>query len=83
MGKPLDQAEPTYVQGWKTTDDKIWGSLEDAYFHQHKLNFHTWCCENICVGGSWSADMVAEMILKHWSVEPIIILPPSVTRSSE
>lgn len=44
------------------------GAMCDAINHQHKVDFFTWCEKNICVGGEWSADMVAAEIMAHWNV---------------
>lgn len=83
MGKLFEPAEPTYVHGWKTTDDEIWESREEAESHQNKLNFQTWCFQNICMGGHWTADMVAKEILEHWHVEHLVAPPSVTTRSSD
>ena len=51
-----------------TTDGKPHALLEDAERHQKEIDFISWCQNNICGGGEWSARMVADTILEHWEV---------------
>jgi hypothetical protein len=61
-----------YVAGYQTSDGQFWpeSQKEAAEAHQKDLNFRTWCYDNICRGGEWTADMVAAEILQYWRVEP-------------
>lgn len=59
---------PTPANGWTTTDGKFFTDYTLAGTHQNELDFKAWCSDNICVGGEWSADMVARAILDNWLV---------------
>jgi hypothetical protein len=56
------------VQGWETTDGRFWHKQDEAIEHQNRLDFLNWCGNNICVGGEWSATMVAQAILDNFDV---------------
>ncbi len=55
---------------YRTTDGQHHATESAAEAHQKALDFKAWCAENICVGGEWSAEMVAKEVLEHWLVEP-------------
>lgn len=62
----------TNVQGYLTSDGKFFfkNQKEDAEAHEEVLHFRSWCNDNICRGGEWSAKMVADEILANWEVRP-------------
>lgn len=52
--------------GWKADDGTVFATRAEAEEHDHDTAFHAWCRDNICVGGEWTATMVARVILTHW-----------------
>jgi hypothetical protein len=56
------------VEGWKTSDGKIHTDRGVAQDYEAWLEFKSWCDENICRGGEWSADMVARKIWDRWVI---------------
>ncbi len=58
------------VKGFLTSDNTFFHYDEEAQAieHESKLGFRDWCQGNICIGGEWSATMVANEILENWSV---------------
>ena len=58
----------TQFSGWKATDGTFHTTRSDAEKHERIQAFKTWCETNICRGGEWSAEMVAEEILANWHV---------------
>lgn len=64
------------VKGYKTEDGTIFEidesnpskALEMAQAHEGNWAFKHWCEGHICVGGEWSAQMVAGTILESWHV---------------
>lgn len=58
------------VRMWQTTDGKKFHDHDAACDYQERINFMRWCRDNICRGGEWSAQMVAEEVLQYWKVEP-------------
>lgn len=59
------------IQCWKASDGRVFETESAALFHERVELFHTWCRENICVGGEWSSDMVAAAILREWAVSKL------------
>jgi hypothetical protein len=51
-----------------TEDGKTFHDHSKARSHQARQRFHEWCQKNICVGGEWSSEMVANAILEEWIV---------------
>ena len=60
------------VQGYLTSDGKFFfkDDKSNAEAYQQYLDFRRWCSDNICRGGEWSSQMVAQAILEHWHVTP-------------
>ncbi len=58
------------IQAFKTTDGRTHDTLQKACDHQQEIDFHQWCQENICRGGDWASDMVAEEILLNFDIIP-------------
>mgnify|MGYP000110727841 CR=1 FL=1 len=60
------------VQGYLTSDNKFFlkDKKAEADAHEAELQFRAWCSMNICRGGEWSAKMVADEILEHWTLTP-------------
>lgn len=56
------------VQGFLASDGKFFfkDKKDEAETHERMLEFRIWCHDNICRGGEWSADMVAQEILMYW-----------------
>ena len=51
------------VEGWRTTDDRLFDSDADAELHQALLDLVEWADgAGIGRGGEWTADMVAQSI---------------------
>jgi hypothetical protein len=63
-------AEIEKLQAFKTSDGNLHEHQMDALNHQKWLNFSKWCRENICIGGEWSASMVATEIWDKFVVTP-------------
>ena len=53
---------------WTTSDGTRHSTEQAAWAHEAANNFRAWCRKNICGGGEWSADMVANEILEHFTV---------------
>jgi len=64
----VDKVEELTV--FRTTDGKFHEDMDAACDWQEQLDFRAWCRQNICVGGEWSASMVADEVLAHWRVCP-------------
>ena len=58
------------VTMFKASDGTCYPTMDEACDYQEALEFRQWCEKNICVGGEWSAQMVATEILRYWNVKP-------------
>lgn len=56
------------VWAYATTDGELWLEESEAETHQYILNFREWRQNNICIGGEWDSEMVANKILEDWRV---------------
>ena len=54
------------IPSFKTSDGKIFENLQKAQAHEAEWQFFNWCRNNICRGGEWDADMVANAIWEKW-----------------
>lgn len=50
------------VTCYRTADGIDHQTMDAAILHDAKVKFFKWCSDNICVGGEWSARMVADEI---------------------
>lgn len=55
------------VEGWKTSDGKIFSREHEAEAHQARLDLVNWC-EEMFRGGSWRPKDIAEEIFNNWKV---------------
>lgn len=59
----------TQVTLWKSVDGKTFDTREEALAWEKSEEFRKWCEYNICCGGHWTANMVAQAILSQWDVK--------------
>ena len=55
---------------WITSDGVAHSTEKEAFDHQEAVYFTEWCMKNICVGGEWTSEQVANAILEEWMVRP-------------
>lgn len=58
----------TKFNGWKADDGSLHPTLEAAIEYERVMRFRDWCERNVCCGGPWTSQMVADAILEEWIV---------------
>lgn len=58
------------VKAYQTIDKKLFSSKEEAERHEAEILFRFWCDKEICRGGPWDSQMVADEILDYWNLTP-------------
>ena len=56
------------IDGWRGSDGVVYDTRREAELAQAKYDFFQWCEDNLCRGGEWSANMVADAIWEKWYV---------------
>jgi hypothetical protein len=60
---------PRSISGFQTSSGEIFLALDEALVAERRLDFIRWCNKNICLGGEWTAEMVAIAVLENWEVK--------------